>query len=136
MKKLLSIKYSNGAFNVALLLLRFILGISMLLNHGLPKLMKFSEIQGKFLDFMGMGTKTSLILAIFGEVFCSMFLILGLFTRFALIPLIITTLVIVFVADKGKPFMDSELALIFMFGYISIMLVGPGRISVDGMISK
>ncbi len=136
MKKLLSIKYSNSAFNLSVLLLRVVLGFAMLLNHGLPKLMDFSARATKFYDFMGMGAKTSLILAIFAEVFCSMFLILGLFTRLALVPLIITTVVIVFLVDKGKPFMDSELALLFLFGYISLMLLGPGRVSVDGMISK
>ncbi|HAI84842.1 MAG TPA: DoxX family protein, partial [Chitinophagaceae bacterium] len=92
MKKLLSIRYSEWAFNVALLSLRLVFGIVMMVDHGIPKMMKFADLQSKFYDFLGLGGKWSLMLVIFSEVFCSLFLALGLFTRFALIPLIITML--------------------------------------------
>jgi len=134
MKKLLSVQYSAGAFNFAVLLLRLGFGIIMLANHGLDKLMNFSEIQNRFYSFMGMGPKFSLVLAIFAEVFCSMFVVLGLFTRLAVVPLIITMLVAIFGANATEPLLKSEVALLYLTAYIVLLFVGPGRISIDGMM--
>lgn len=108
----------------------------MLFLHGLDKLQKFDTLKVDFYSFMGMGPKTSLILAIVSELFCSLFIIIGLFTRFTVTLLIITMLVIIFGHDKGKPILESEVALLYLTAYISLLLCGPGKISIDGMISK
>jgi putative oxidoreductase len=135
MRKLLSTKYSAGAFNAAILILRLSLGIMMMM-HGYDKLVGFGEIQHKFMNFMGMGGTMSLALTVFAEFFCSLFLILGLFTRLAAIPLIIATCVMVFTAHKGDVFGEAQTAALYLTGYIVLLFVGPGRVSVDSMISK
>lgn len=83
---------------------------------------------------MGIGSQFSLILVLFAELFCSMFLILGLFTRFAAIPLIIAMAVAIFSANAGKPITESELAVLYGTVFIAILFVGPGKISIDGMM--
>ncbi len=135
MRKLLSAKYSAGAVNAAMLLLRLGLGILMM-NHGYDKLVHFSEYQDKFMNFLGMGKTLSLALVVFAEFFCSLFLILGLFTRLAAIPLIITTCVIIFKVNNGNVFGDGETAALYLTGYLVLLFVGPGRVSVDSMIGK
>ena len=135
MKKLLSTKYSAGAFNAAMLLLRLSVGILMM-NHGYDKLVHFGEYQSKFINFLGLGTTMSLALVVFAEFFCSLFLILGLFTRFATIPLIISCLVIIFQVNHGQVFNLNALAPLYLAGYLVLLLVGPGRVSVDSMIGK
>lgn len=135
MAKFLSTKYSVGAFNFAMLVLRVATGI-LLMSHGFPKLVKFSTLRFKFMDFMNLGPTTSLILIIFAEFFCAIFLILGLFTRFAAIPIIIAMFVIVFIVSHGDIFGDGEKAFIFLASTITILFCGPGKISVDGMIGK
>jgi len=135
MKKLLSTNYSALAFNLAMLGLRLCFGFTMLI-HGLDKLQKFNTLKTGFYNFMGLGTQTSLVLDIFAEFFCSLFLILGLFTRFTVVPLIITMFVVIFGVDKGKPFAESEQALMYLFVYITLLLCGPGKISLDGMITR
>ncbi len=135
MKKFLSIGYSDTSFNIAALLLRLSFGIFMIVEHGIPKLMHFAEIVPKFYDPIGIGKKWALILVIFAEVFCSIFIVLGLFTRLAVIPLIITMCVIIFGANKGD-IQGSEIVIFFLTSYIFLLLCGPGRISVDGMLRK
>ena len=137
MSKLLSTKYSAGAFSTAMLVLRLGLGILMM-YHGYQKLTHFTEMQTKFMNFMGIGVTTSLVLVIFAEFFCSLFLILGLFTRLAAIPLIITTCVIIFKVNHGDVLgsVGAELVTLYLTGYLVLLLVGPGRLSVDSMISK
>jgi len=135
MRRLLSIKYSAGAFNFAMLLLRIGVGLLMLMQSGMYKLTHFSELSAKFYNFLGMGDKVSLVLAIFAEVFCSFFVILGLFTRLAVVPLIITMCVAFFGAHNADPQQGSA-ALLYLFAYFVLLLLGPGRVSVDGMIKK
>ena len=135
MKKLLSTKYSAGAFSTAMLILRLSVGILMLL-HGYDKLMHFAQYKGQFMDFMGIGKTTSLVLVVFAEFFCSLFLILGLFTRLATIPLIIVTCVIIFKVNHGHITADNENVAMFLASYLVLLLVGPGRASIDSMIGK
>ncbi|MDB5230730.1 MAG: DoxX family protein [Chitinophagaceae bacterium] len=135
MKKLLSTRYSAGGFNLSMLLLRLVFGLLML-KHGMGKLMNFSTLQGTFYNFLGMGPKAGLLLTIFAEVFCSLFIVLGLFTRLAAIPLIILTFVIIFSVGKNKPILDSELAILFCTAYIVLLFCGPGKVSVDSLMKN
>ena len=135
MRKLVSTKYSAGAFNFAMLFLRLGVGILMMM-HGYDKLVHFSQYQAKFMNFLGMGVSTSLALTVFAEFFCSIFLILGLFTRLAAIPLIIATCVMVFMAHKGDVFGEAQTAALYLISYVVLLFLGPGKASVDGMIAK
>jgi putative oxidoreductase len=135
MKKLLSTKYSAGAFSTAMLLLRLGAGILMM-GHGYGKLIHFGTMRSSFINFLGMGSSLSLCLDIFAEFFCSLFIILGLFTRFAAIPLIVAMSVALFKAHNAEIFGKGELSALYLTAYIVIVLVGPGRVSVDAMIGK
>jgi len=135
MKQLLSTKYSAGAFNAAMLLLRLAVGFLMI-NHGYGKLVHFGEMQGKFMNFLGLGQTVSLALVVFAEFFCSIFLILGLFTRLSSIPLIVAMSVALFKAHNADFFGDGEKAAIFLGCYLVLLILGPGKISVDGMSGK
>lgn len=135
MKKLLSTKYSAAAFNTAMLLLRLGFGILMI-NIGYNKLTHFSEYAPKFMNFMGIGSTMSLALVVFAEFFCALFIILGLFTRLATIPLIITMCVVVFKVNHADFFGDGQVASLYLIGFLALLIVGPGKVSVDGMIGK
>jgi putative oxidoreductase len=136
MKKLFSTYYSAGAFSAAMLILRLSFGIFMA-HIGYQKLVNFGAMQHEFMNFMGLGSSVSLALCIFAEFFCSIFLILGLFTRLSTIPLIITMCVIIFQANKGVVLEGGgNIAALYLTGYIVLLFVGPGRVSVDSMIGK
>lgn len=135
MKRFLSTKYSDSAFNFGILILRLGLGVLML-NHGYGKLVHFNEMKGNFTNFLGMGSTLSLTLDIFAEFFCSIFLILGLFTRLAVIPILIAMSVALFKAHHGELFGAGERATIYAACCIALLFCGPGKVSVDGIIGK
>ena len=120
----------------ALLMLRLCLGLTMLFGHGLGKLTNFGEKSEKFLDLFGIGSKASLGLAVFAEVFCSGLLVFGLLTRFAALNLVVTMFVAFGIfhgwALTGKN--SGEMAFIYLAGYMVLLLAGPGRFSVDGAL--
>lgn len=136
MKKLFSTKYTDLSFNSMMFVLRAGFGILLFLQHGLPMLMDFAERKDRFFDPFGVGPTASLILVIFAEVFCSLFLVLGLFTRLAAFVLVVLFLVIVFMALRNSPLSKMEDALLFLFVFIGILLCGPGKWSIDNLIGK
>ena len=113
LKQFLSSKTSSAQATIALLILRIGIGIIMI-QHGYQKLINYAELEDKFLDFMGLGKSISLSLTIGAELFCSVLLVIGLFTRFSLLPLIIAMLVAVFNAHHGEIFGDGEHAFLFL----------------------
>ncbi|WP_423819220.1 DoxX family protein [Salinimicrobium sp. TIG7-5_MAKvit] len=128
--------YTNTQVDVVLLMLRIGVG-SMMLVHGLPKLemlMAGGEVQ--FPGVMGMNPTLLLILAVFAEFFCSILLILGLATRFATIPLIITMLIAVFVIHANDPFTNQELGLHYLLTYLALLILGAGKFSVDAFLIR
>jgi putative oxidoreductase len=136
MRKLLSTGYSDGAFNFALLVQRVATGLLLLIGHGLPKISGFNELAGSFYDPFRIGHRLSLILVILAELFCSMFLVLGLFTRIAALIIVINLSVAVFFYHHGMPLKNVELGAIYLTSVFTILILGPGRVSVDGMMGK
>jgi uncharacterized membrane protein YphA (DoxX/SURF4 family) len=45
-------------------------------------------------------------------------------------------LVVVFMVTHGQIFGDGEKGAIYLFTSLTILLCGPGKISVDGLIGK
>lgn len=136
MKKVLSVAPAPFAVDAALLVAR--VGIALLmLTHGLPKMvMLFSGNPVQFPPVLGFSAELSLGLAVFAEVFCSILLIVGLGTRLAVVPLIITMLVAAFVIHAADPFARQEPALYFLLVYVVLLLAGSGKYSVDYLLQQ
>lgn len=136
MKALFTTSVNAIVLNIAVLILRMV-GGGFMLTHGvgkLEKLMAGGEI--KFADPFGIGPAPSLALAVFAEVVCSVLLILGLGTRLASIPLIITMAVAAFIAHADDPFAQKEKALLFLAIYLVLLLVGSGKYSADRALGR
>lgn len=118
------------------LLLRLAFGGTMLLQHGWPKLARFTEIADGFADPFGLGGTVSLILILIAEVLCSALVILGLWLRTALVPLIIGMAVIAFLVKADAPFPEKELALVYLFAFVALLFTGSGRYAIDRISFK
>lgn len=120
--------------NTVLLLLRAGIGIFML-THGMGKLTRlFGDGPIEFSDPLGVGAPASLALAVFAEFFCSILLIVGFAARAAAIPLLITMLVAALIVHATDGFGRQELPLLHGLVYLSLMIAGAGRFSIDQLI--
>jgi putative oxidoreductase len=122
--------------DAGLLALRLAFGGTLLVAHGLPKLLGFAEKSATFSDPLGVGSTASLVLTIFGEVVCAGAVVLGAGTRLAALPATITMLVAAFVVHAADPFGKRELALAYAAAFIVIGLAGPGRLSIDHALAR
>ena len=128
-------KLNETTTSIGLLILRLISG-GMMLTHGYQKLVKLSELKADFPDPLGVGHDISLYLTLFAEVVCAALLIFGLFTRLALLPLVVTMVVAFFIIHAKDPLGDKELALFYLMSYTVLIFSGPGKFSADKIILK
>ncbi len=105
-----------------------------MIQHGWDKLTHFNEYSAEFLNFMGLGPSVSLALTIFAEFFCAIAVLLGFFTRLAVIPLIITMLVVILEVQWTSPLHEKMVPLFYLLGYCAIFMLGSGRYSLDAMM--
>lgn len=116
---------------LSLLILRLTLGIGMLYGHAWPKLDQYTLLKITFADPLGIGRELSLQLTLVAEGVCSLLLILGLWTRLAVLPLLFTMGVIIFRIQWGHGFGKWELPMLYMLGYGLVLMQGPGKYSID-----
>ncbi len=116
--------------------LRLALGGTMLIAHGLPKIQVWAEKSPVFPDPFGLGSSTSMALAIAAETFAAGLVVIGALTRLSLIPLIITMAVAFFVIHAADPWQQKELAFVYLAGFSALFFIGAGRLSVDSLLLK
>jgi putative oxidoreductase len=135
MKRLLSTACSETSFNIAAFIIRVTFGLLLLVNYGIDKLQNFARYRLSFGDPFHIGHMPSLMLVLFAEVFCTVFIVLGLFTRIMAIPVVINFAVVVFLVNKsyGRP---AEAGVFFFVAFLSVLLMGPGKYSIDGAMGK
>jgi len=122
--------------NILVLVLRICIAAFMI-THGWPKFLKLlegGEIQ--FGDPIGLGPAFSLVLVVFAEVFCSILIGLGMGTRLASIPLMITMFVAAFVSHGADPFRRKEVALLYLLFYLALLVLGSRKYSIDYLLSR
>lgn len=117
-------------YNLGLLLLRVGFG-GMMLTHGIPKMMKMISGNFSFGDPIGIGEPATLVLAVLGEVVFPILVIIGFKTRLSAIPVIITMAVAGFIVHGTDPLGTKEMALLYLFAFVAIALLGAGRYSID-----
>lgn len=116
-------------FSLFVLSLRVLFGV-LLMIHGIGKIMDFGSLSQTFPDPLGIGSRQSLMLAIFGEAVCSAAFILGFLHRLCMIPMIITMITAFVVVHKWSV-ADGEMAFVNLMVFLLLYVMGPGRYSID-----
>lgn len=126
-------KFFRGkGVSLLILVIRVFFGV-MFFIHGVDKMLNFNTLVASYPSVMGFGSYMTLMVTIFCEFCCSLFLIAGLLVRLMTIPMIVAMGVAFFdVHDAMLP--EGELALIYFIMFIILFIVGPGRFSVDYLI--
>lgn len=131
MKNTYSTNLTLSQIDLGLLILHLGAG-GLMLTHGTPKLIKlFGNEEIAFADPFGLGMGVTLALAVFAEFICSILVILGLGTRLAAIPLIVTMGTAVFIIHASDPFQRKEMALIYLLIFVVLLVTGAGKHSLD-----
>ena len=118
--------------SLLILALRVFFGV-LFFTHGLDKMINFNTLSETYPSVLGLGSYMTLMVSIFCEFACSLFLIAGLMERIVLLPMIASMAVAFFDIHDGM-FPEGELSLIYLILFVVLLLTGPGRYSVDYLI--
>ncbi len=129
-------KLDNTLYNLGLLILRAASGLILAFGHGWGKLTNFSEMSTQFADPFGFGMAASLVLTVFAEFFCAIAVALGILARVATLPIIIMFLTVVLIIHANDPWSKQEFGLLYLIPFVTILLTGPGKYSLDNLIFK
>lgn len=139
--------------SIGLLILRLGVG-GYMCSHGVGKLrMLLAGDFAKLGDPIGIGSVPSLVLVTAAEFLCALLVMVGLGTRFAAVPAVISMSVAAFVAHakdpwssetaamaffsgQSKVWFSKEPALMFLFVFLALVFTGAGALSLDGLIER
>ena len=121
----------SPAASFGLLVIRVTAGAMLVVTHGWPKLMGYSQRAASFPDPLHIGPDRSLMLTIFAEVLCAGLVAIGFATRLASGVLVILFTVILLFIHGSDPFSKRELPLLFGAVYLCLVFTGPGAYAVD-----
>lgn len=124
----------DRVISLLILALRLFFGI-LFFSHGIDKMINFNELSYTYPDVLGFGSYMTLMVTIFCEFACSLFLIAGLIVRITVLPMIAAMAVAFFDVHDGM-FPDGELSFIYLILFLILYITGPGRYSLDYLIDK
>lgn len=129
--------------NLGRLFLRLFVGL-MLLQFGVRQILDFEAERLLFPSVLGMSPEASCMVMICIEIVCSVFIMCGFLTRLMIIPPFVAMLFAEYYLlhniSPEAPYMlqwdqTGYLPIMFLGIYFFLMLVGPGKISVDYFLS-
>jgi putative oxidoreductase len=112
--------------DAGLFFLRLTGSLLLLYVHGLPKVFHFSEELTRIEDPFGLGPYMSLLPAIFAEVFCPLFIIAGVATRLACVPIIVVLLVAMLAVHPDWSIAEGQFGWLLLIIFTTLLLTGPG----------
>jgi len=124
----------NKLLDFGLLWLRVMLGLGAM-YHGWTKItgVGFIGFADKAVAPMGLPLPIVFsVLAIGGELIGGFFILLGLWTRYAAAWGALVWITAFFLHHQLDPFHIKELAAAYIVSAVAIIIMGPGRFSVDG----
>ena len=125
---------SSRLIEFAPLPLRIIAGIGFMI-HGLPKLLDIPGTQSSFTN-MGLPPELAVIIGLL-EFIGGLAILLGIFTRISAILLAINMIGAILLVKLSKGFIDGfELDLLYLAIMTSLILTGPGSLSIEKNILK
>ncbi len=129
--------------NLGRLFLRLFVGI-MLMQFGIRQLTHYHEVKDIFPAVFGMDSEASLIVMTSIELICSMFIMFGFMTRLMVLPPLVAMIVAEYhlltdYVNQATYLLSWQqqgyLPIMFIGIYFFLLLVGPGKISVDYFLS-
>ncbi len=114
------------------------------MQFGIRQWIHFDAISGNMIGVMGMSGEATLVLMIMIEIGCSALIMLGLFSRLAVLPplaamLVAENFILTKVVDVSPEMLFSlqpgYVPILFIGIFIYMLLAGPGKISLDYLIS-
>jgi putative oxidoreductase len=142
--RLFAVGQNSRSVDVVLLLLRIMVMSSLIYHHGSDKIPDWNLLVSRKvpLDPIGIGVVPSLIFATFSDLICASLVLIGFATRIASFFCFVTVFAVAFLLDHALttpywpvPHMGhAEVCWLYMAVTLAMIIVGPGRYSLDAKL--
>ena len=119
-----------------MLLFRVIVSIELMAAHGFKKLGIGAPAAEQIPNPLGLPEMLNQGFAIASNLFFPVLVILGLVTRLAVLPILAVTLTGYFILHWHDALLVKDVPFIYSVIYLLILVLGPGKYSVDHVINK
>jgi putative oxidoreductase len=123
-------------FNVSLLVFRILLSVELMVVHGLKKISIGATEAEHVPNPLHFPDAFNQAFAITANLIFPVFIILGLFTRLAILPVIAVTLTGYFVVHWHDSLLQKDTPFMYSLSYLLLLVLGPGKYSVDYLLHK
>lgn len=93
--------------------------------------MHYNETLSHIPDPLGIGSTASTYFAIVANIISPIFVLLGLGTRIAVLPILAVTLTGFFIVHISDPWAVKDVPLMYSIAFSLILVLGPGKHSLD-----
>lgn len=126
--------FQDRSHDLGLLFLRLSGALFLLKVHGLPKLLDYSNQLLSIEDPFHLGANLTLILAIFAEVICPLFIAVGLLARLACLPILFLLGVALFVVHPEWSLEQGQFGWLLLMVFSTLLIAGPGRFALNARL--
>lgn len=123
-------------FHLSVLILRFAISLEIMLAHGLKKIGVGVAVAEQVPNPLHLPEMLNEGFAIAGNLVFPVFVMLGLFTRLAILPILAITLTGYFVVHWHDSILEKDTPFMYSIVYLFILFIGPGKYSLDSRIYK
>ncbi|KAG8153765.1 DoxX family protein [Burkholderia catarinensis] len=124
------------ATDLGLLFLRVGASVLVLIVHGIPKVVHYAAEAAAIEDPFHIGRTVSILFAIFAEVVCPIFMIVGLWSRLAALPIMIVTMIALVFVHPDWPVREAQFAWMLLILFGTIAIAGAGRYSLTAIVRR
>jgi putative oxidoreductase len=119
--------------DLAALILRLVFG-GLFIWHGWIKIDMYDTYQPMTQDIIGIGRQLTYDLPMIAEFGGGILIVLGLFTRLAVIPIAITMMVAYFVVHQHDAFEKKSLVFLYLILTAVVFILGSCKYSLDHLL--
>lgn len=140
MKKLIhiitDINIKGKSIHIALLIFRILLSIELIVAHGLKKLGVGIAEAEQVPNPLNLPETFNSLFADAANLIFPVFVIFGLFTRIAIIPILAVTLTGYFILHWNDDLLIKDTPFMYSLCYLFLFFVGAGKYSIDNYLRK
>lgn len=133
-KLLLYSDLGNAASNWAMLIFRVLLSVELFRVHGLKKFIGINGVPEIVPNPLHLPQRLNNAFATLSDTVVPVFLILGLFTRIAILPTVSVTAIGYFIVHRNDPIAIRDVPYIYTICLLLMLVTGPGTLSLDHLI--
>ena len=129
--QIVSVDIDRALIDLGLLFFRFAVSAELAVVHGLKKIGYGTPEVEKVPNPLQLPDMVNQTIAVAANLICPLFIIFGLFTRLAVLPVLAVTLTGYFVQHWNDSLMGKDIPYMYTISFALIFLFGAGRYSLD-----